>query len=108
MKKNILLLINGFGIERADSYNVYTSSLMPYMDKLTKEKIFVSIPNKYLDYKSAYRNFSIGINDPLTYNLVENNILSNEYSKNELLKYIENELNKGKNPIKTQIFKIDN
>ena len=96
MKKNILLLINGFGIERAGSYNVYTSSLMPFMDKLTKEKIFTSIPNNYFDYKSAYRNFSIGVKDALTYNLVDNYINTNEYQNNQLLKYITNEVNKFK------------
>ena len=93
MKKNILLLINGFGIERAGSYNVYTPNLMPYMDKLTREKVFASIPNKYLDYKNAYRNFSIGIDDAITYTLIENNINNEEYKKNQLLKYIANELN---------------
>ena len=55
MKKNILLLINGFGVERADSYNIYSGELMPNMDRLTKERVFVSIPNNYLDYVSAYR-----------------------------------------------------
>ena len=42
MKKNILLLINGFGIEQADSVNVYDEKLMPNMDRLTKEKLFAS------------------------------------------------------------------
>ena len=91
MKKNILMLINGFGVERNDSYNVYSESLMPNLDKLTKERVFVSIPNKYLDYKSAYRNFSMGINNPLTYSLIENNINSGEFEDNQLLKYIMNE-----------------
>ena len=91
MKKNILLLINGFGIERTDSYTVYTPELMPNMDRLTKEKIFVSIPNKFLEYKSAYRNFSMGINNPLTYSVIENEINNGEYNNNQLLKYIINE-----------------
>ena len=91
MKKNILLLINGFGVERNNSYNVYSAELMPTMDKLTKERIFVSIPNNYLDYKSSYRNFSMGINEALTYSLIENNIYSEEYKSNQLLKYTVNE-----------------
>ena len=88
MKKNILLLINGFGIEKTDSYNVYSAEVMPNMDKLTQERPFVSIPNKYLDYKSAYRNFSMGIDDALTYSLIDNNIYNGELSDNKLLKYI--------------------
>ena len=96
MKKNILLLINGFGIERNDSYNVYSESLMPNMDRLTKERIFTSIPNKFLDYKSAYRNFSMGINDALTYSLVENSISNGDYRENQVFKYIVNETVKNK------------
>lgn len=96
MKKNILMLINGFGIEKSDSYEVYTPELMPNMDRLTKERIFMSIPNKYLDYRSAYRNFSIGIDNALTYNLVDNNISSIEYVNNKVLLYMINELNNNK------------
>ena len=96
MKKNILLLVNGFGIEKADSYNVYNGTLMPNMEALrsSKDNMFLSIPDKYLDYKSAYRNFSIGIDDSLSYNLIEKNIYSNEYKGNQLMAYIANELNK--------------
>ena len=88
MKRSILLLINGFGVERGDSYSVYSPEVMPNMDRIRNEKLFQSIPNKYLDYKSAYRNFSMGINDPLTYSLIETNINNNEYVNNELFKYI--------------------
>jgi len=94
MKKSILLLINGFGIEQAGSYSMYSADVMPNLDKLTKEKIFMTIPNSFLDYQSGYRNFSIGINQHLTYNLVENNINGLEYKTNKIVKYIENELNK--------------
>lgn len=41
MKKNILLLINGFGIEQKDSYNVYKKELMPNLDRLTKDGFFI-------------------------------------------------------------------
>ena len=95
MKKNILLLINGFGIEKAGSYNVYNGELMPNLEKIRTSNMFFSIPNKYLDYKSAYRNFSLGINNPLTYNLIDNNVNKNEYSNNQLLLYIINELKKN-------------
>ncbi len=88
MKKNILLLINGFGIEKADSYSVYSSDLMPNMDRLTREKVFISIPNEFLEYKSAYRNFSMGINYPLTYTLIENNLFNASIPENQVFKYI--------------------
>ena len=91
MKKNILLLINGFGVEKSDSTPVYSAELMPNMDRLTQERIFASIPNNYLDYKSAYRNFSMGIDGSLTYGLIDNIINNSEISNNQLLQYIVNE-----------------
>ena len=96
MKKNILLLINGFGVERADSYSVYSKELMPNMDKLTRERIFMTIPNTYYDYKNAYRELSMGIKYPLTYSVVEKHINNMDYKDNQLLKYICAELVKYK------------
>ena len=97
MKKNILLLINGFGIEQADSVNVYDEKLMPNMDRLTKEKLFASLASKDLDYKDGYRKFSIGINESLTYSIVENSLSNDSYKNNQLLKYIESKTNMGDN-----------
>ena len=94
MKKNILMLINGFGIEQVGSYNIYSAELMPSLDELTKKAIFTTIPNKFLDYKSAYRKFSMGIDYALTHTLIDKEINSLEYEKNPLLVYIINELNK--------------
>lgn len=88
MKRNVLLLINGFGIEQAGSYNVYTSSLMPNLDKFTKEGLFTSMACSELDYKSGYRNFSIGVNKPLTYSIVENSINTFDYKNNNIFKHM--------------------
>ena len=92
MKKNILLLINGFGVEQPGSYDIYSPELMPNLDRFTKEKLFTSISSKDLDYKSGYRNFSIGISEPLSYSLINNNIDSGEYLSNATLNYIVNEV----------------
>ena len=96
MKKNILLLINGFGIERADSYSVYSAELMPNMERLTREKVFISIPNNYLEYKSAYRNFSMGIDYPLTYTLIDNSLFNAKVPDNQVYKYILAQVNNYK------------
>lgn len=95
MNKKVLFLINGFGVEQQGSYNIYDAELMPNLDKLTKERVFKTFPNKFLDYKNAYNNFSMGIDYSLTHTLVENNISSLEIDKNEMIKYIINEINKN-------------
>ena len=88
MKKNILLLINGFGIEQKDSVSIYSQNLMPNLDKLTKIGMFGSLSSNDLDYKDGYRRFSIGINEALTYSIVNNSLNDDSYIKNEILKYI--------------------
>jgi bisphosphoglycerate-independent phosphoglycerate mutase (AlkP superfamily) len=103
MKKNILMLINGFGIEKANSYSVYSGELMPNLEGIRTTKIFKTITNNFLDYKSAYRNFSMGIDDALTYNLIDNNIFKVEYPDNPFIKYIIQEMNKNEK-IKLHIF----
>lgn len=98
MKKNILLLINGFGIEQKDSVEIYSDKVMPNMDKLTKIGLFGSISNKQLDYADGYRYFSIGVNEPLTYSIINNSLSNDSYMNNEIFKYIinDNKINKGK------------
>lgn len=98
MKKNILLLINGFGIEQKDSVEIYSDKVMPNMDKLTKTGIFGSISSKELDYADGYRYFSIGVNEPLTYSIINNSLSNDSYINNEIFKYIinDNKINKGK------------
>lgn len=96
MKKNILLLINGFGVEQVDSYNIYSKEVMPNLDRLTTEWLFSSLQSKELDYKEGYRKFSIGINEALTYNIIEQEVLSENYANNVLYKSILNEVSNSK------------
>lgn len=72
MKKTILFLMNGFGIEQVDSYNVYNEKLMPNLDKYTKEYLFSAIESKATSLASGYRLFSTGSKKPLTYSLINN------------------------------------
>ena len=90
MKKNILMLINGFGVSQKNSFDVYSPELMPNMDQMTKENIFLTIENKFIDYKAGYRSFSIGVKEALTYGLVENYLNEQEETRNQVLKYIIN------------------
>jgi len=105
MKKTVLFLMNGFGIEQIGSYNVYNDKLMPNLDKYTKEYLFSSIDTKSFDMISGYRKFSLGLDIPLTYSLIDNyqdkfdknpniNLFLNnikENSKIQLYLFLENE-----------------
>ena len=91
MKKNILLLINGFGVEQVDSVDIYSKELMPNMDMLTNTGIFGTVSSNELDYKDGYRKFSIGIGESLTYSIVNNDISNEGYKKNQMLNYLYND-----------------
>ena len=55
MKKSILFLINGYGVEQNDSIAVYSKELMPCLDSIISQNMLVRLPNMFLDYKAAYR-----------------------------------------------------
>ena len=91
MRKSILFLINGYGVEQNDSIEVYSKEIMPNLDNIITANYLVRLPNSFLDYKSAYRNFSMGIDMDLTHSLIERNINKGEATQNQLMKYITNE-----------------
>lgn len=72
MKKTVLFLMNGFGIEQKDSYNVYNSKLMPNLDSYTQKYLFSSIEANTYNFSNGYRLFSTGINTALTYPMLNN------------------------------------
>lgn len=72
MKKTVLFLMNGFGIEQANSYNIYNSKLMPNLDSYTQKYLFSSISANTYNLANGYRMFSTGSNIPLSYSLIHN------------------------------------
>ena len=44
---------------------------MPNLDNIITANYLVRLPNNFLDYKSAYRNFSMGIDKDLTHSLTK-------------------------------------
>lgn len=82
MKKTVLFLMNGFGIEQLNSYNIYNAKLMPNLDFYTKNYLFTSIESKAHDLISGYRTFSTGSDLPLTYSLIDNYVDNFSNNKN--------------------------
>lgn len=77
-----MFLINGLGIEKADSCNVYHENLMPNMDRLMNEYLFTSLPTTTSDYNSGYQIFSMGNMKPLGYSFMETMIEENQFDTN--------------------------
>ncbi len=67
MKKTLVYLMNGFGVEQKDSFNIYNQNLMPNLDRLINKNLFGQIECTNLDLYSGYREFSTSSKDSLTY-----------------------------------------
>ena len=94
MKKTILFLMNGFGVEQVGSHSIYNANLMPNLDKYTKEYLFSSIETKSYDLISGYRKFSTGCDYPLTYSLIDN--FQDKYEENPNFKFYLDNIKDGK------------
>lgn len=80
------MLINGFGVERSNSAEVYSAKLMPNFDYMVKNYLFGNILTKAGDYNNAYRMFSIperakGYEDEIDYLIFEKKLDQNEVLK---------------------------
>ncbi len=71
-KKAVLFLLNGLGIASKDSFNINYQDVMPNMSMLMNNYLYTTLQNLNYNYKSGFRNFSLG-NDLLpTYHRLEN------------------------------------
>lgn len=86
-KKTILLLINGFGVEKKESFPIYDDDLMPTFSALSKEYLFSnnSVTTKVGNYFDAYRNVSLDVNELYNYSIVDKDIASKTILTNETL-----------------------
>ena len=92
-KKTILFLINGFGVEKKESYSIYDEKIMPNFDKMTKEYLFSnnSITSKVNNYYDAYRNISLDVEEIYNYTILDKEIEDKTLLKNEKLLNIKND-----------------
>ena len=96
-KKTILFLINGFGMEKKESYSIYDEKLMPTFDSFTKKYLFSTIKSNVNNLYDGYRNISLDVNELYHYSVIDQEI---EFKKiginNTLLKVKEDvETKKG-------------
>lgn len=87
MKKTILLLLNGFGVEKKNSYPIYDDSLMPTFAELSKNYLFSnnSVISKVNNLYDAYRNISLDVNEPYNYTIIDKEIENKKVVTNSIL-----------------------
>ena len=85
MRKTILLLINGFGVERSDSEPIYSANLMPNLDRMSNNYLFSSLIAPQADYDAGVKNFSKKEIKKSRFDSVDNIIYDQELGKVENL-----------------------
>lgn len=95
MKKAVLFLINGFGIEKKDSYSVYDEKALPTLDRMMKTNLYTSLESKANDYLTGYQLLSTGTLNSSNYSFLDQQIEQNTLINNPNLKQFNSE-NVGK------------
>lgn len=85
--KSVVFLINGLGIEKADSYNISIDQCMPKLSRTKETSFFTTAIISSLEYRSAYQQFFLGDtrNLELKYlkeKIVNENIVNNPVYQN--------------------------
>lgn len=91
LKKTILFLINGFGIEKKDSYSVYDANMLPTLDRMMQNNLYASVESKASDYSSGYQLLSTGTMNTSNYSYLDEQIESNKLIENPNLKKFNDE-----------------
>jgi len=60
MKKSVLFLINGLGIEKQGSYSIAIDQCMPNLSKTKETSFFTTAFINSLEYRKAYESFFLG------------------------------------------------
>ena len=90
--RTVLFLINGFGIEKNDSYSLYDASLMPNFDMLTKKYIFSPIESNVRNMYDGFRNMSLETSELYNYSVVSRELENGGIAQNSVYVNLENEL----------------
>ncbi len=98
-KKTVLFLINGFGVEKKESFSIYDESLMPTLDMLTKNHMFSTIDSKVNNYFDAYRNISLDVNELYNYTILDRDIANKTLVNNQELQKLKNDLDTKKSSL---------
>ena len=91
MKKTVLFLINGFGIEKKDSYSIYDANALPTLDKMMNNNLYTSIESSASDYTTGYQLFSTGTLKTNNYAYLNDLIENNKLIDNESFKKFNND-----------------
>jgi len=82
VKKTVLFLINGLGIEHKGSCDMYSKEVMPVMDQCSISEFFTTVDSKAFNYATGYQILSTGNADALSFPFVDKVVDENTWNQN--------------------------
>ena len=82
IRRSVLFLVNGFGVDKKDIYDICNDAIIPNINKLARENIYTAIDNGSTNYSEGYRIFSTSEKGLPGYKIVNHDILDN-FDRNE-------------------------
>ena len=83
MKKSVLFLINGLGIEKPGSYSIAIDQCMPNLARTKETSYYNTGIINSIEYRSAYEQFFLGQTYNLELNYIKDNVLNDSLSQNQ-------------------------
>ena len=90
--RSVLFLINGFGIETKDSYNIYDAKVMPNFDKLSQKYMFSKLDSKVFNTIDGFRTMSLEMSDLYNYGIYHREEESGKIASSSVVADINKEL----------------
>ena len=92
MKKSVLFLINGLGIEKQGSYSISIDQCMPNLCKIKETSFFTTAFINSLEYKTAYESFFLGDTSKNEMDYMRNYIINDSIVNNSTFQSLKNNL----------------
>lgn len=99
MKKSVLFLINGLGIERQGSYSISIDQCMPNLSKTKETSFFTTAVINSVEYKTAYESFFLGDTYKKEVKYITENIINDGVVNNPTFTNLKNSLSSGTNKL---------
>ena len=99
MKKSVLFLINGLGIERQGSYSISIDQCMPNLAKTKETSFFTTAIIDSVEYKTAYERFFLGETYKKEVKYINSNIINDNVINNPTFTNLKASLNDEKSKL---------
>ena len=95
MKKSVIFLINGLGIEKAGSYSIAIDQCMPKLARTKETSYYTTAIINSLEYRSAYERFFLGDTYAMELDYIKEKIINNDIANNPAYQKLTNDVKKS-------------